>query len=110
MCNSVRATRQGNALRICALAVPAIRREGFDALLILQAFPVSASARFAPARLVRRKHKRAVCVPAPFAGGFLVLTSHDIRGDLLTGEVIGRGGTRGAAWRSAAFRVKTARD
>lgn len=85
--------------------MPAIRREGFDALLILQAFPVSASARFAPARLVRRKYKGAAALL--HEGEWLVYANRDPN---LSEVPIGKGRTRGAAWRSAAFRVKTARD
>lgn len=66
---------------------------------------MSASARNAPARDVRRKYKRAVCIPDPIYQGFIVLEYRRIYPRI----AIGRGATRAAAWNSAANRIGSER-
>lgn len=59
---------------------------------------MSLSARFAPARTVRRDHKRAY---AQYVAPRWVIYAHP-----MSAAIIGRGSTRVMAWRNAAFRIK----
>lgn len=62
---------------------------------------MSASARYAPAREVRRTHPRAAAIL--HEGEWLVYVNRDPN---LSEIPIGKGRTRMAAWRSAAFRIR----